>query len=319
MTHGDLLLSAASAANREVLLVAPFAKAVVIERILGVLPIGVPVSIYTRWRPLEVASGVSDLEVFDLAERRSHTALYLCDTLHAKYYRCDDCVLLGSANLTQKGLGWAAQSNLELLIEVPWSTELSRDFERRLSRESIPANRELQSLVRVAALALPQQQQPETTVSQATASSIADDEWLPLTRRPEVLFRAYVGEHAELTTALWGQASTDLARLRIPGSLDKTTFLLMVRASLLQRPIVVAIDSFVRTPRRFGEVRELLSKHLKEVASTRDPTEAWQTTLRWLMYFFPDRYRVVAGTFSEVISHRTGEDLPPRTRRTSDT
>ena len=37
--------------------------------------------------------------------------------LHAKYYRFDDRVLVGSANMTASGLGYRHRGNLEILCE----------------------------------------------------------------------------------------------------------------------------------------------------------------------------------------------------------
>ena len=72
--------------------------------------------VVTRWRPAEIAAGLSDLEVFDIANERPRTEVRLSHSLHAKLYVADDRCLVGSANLTAAALGWRQDSNLEILI-----------------------------------------------------------------------------------------------------------------------------------------------------------------------------------------------------------
>ena len=59
---GDMLVEHLSGARTRVLLCAPFIKAGVLKRLLTVIPASVTLDIVTRWRPEEIAAGVSDLE-----------------------------------------------------------------------------------------------------------------------------------------------------------------------------------------------------------------------------------------------------------------
>ena len=118
MVDGERLKALLAGAKQRVLLCAPFIKAKVLRTLLGVVAKGVDVRIVTRWRAEEVATGVSDLEVFEVAGERLRTELLLLDDLHAKLYVADDKCLLGSANLTASALGWAEPGNIELLVPV---------------------------------------------------------------------------------------------------------------------------------------------------------------------------------------------------------
>jgi len=115
---GDLLVEHVSAAKSRVVLCAPFMKVGVVKRLLAAITPGVAVEIVTRWHAEEVAAGVSDLGVFDLAAARPGTSLSLLDHLHAKLYFADEALLAGSANLTATALGWCNDPNLELLTPV---------------------------------------------------------------------------------------------------------------------------------------------------------------------------------------------------------
>ena len=116
---GDVLVGHLSGARTRVLLCAPFIKAGVLKRLLTVIPTSVTLDVVTRWRPEEIAAGVSDLEIYDLVFDRSGGSLRLLDNLHAKIYVADEAVLAGSANLTATALGWCDDPNIELLTLIP--------------------------------------------------------------------------------------------------------------------------------------------------------------------------------------------------------
>ena len=72
----------------------------------------------------------------------------------------------------------------------------------------------------------------------------------------------------------------------------------MIAATLLQMPMLAEIDAYVATPRRFGAVRDLLASKTGQGHS--QASDAWQTTMRWLLEFVPDRYRRTVPSHSEV-------------------
>ena len=118
MILGTELSKLCTEANQEVLLVAPFIKAFVLERLLDKISPNVSLKCITRWFPEEIVTGVSDLEVWNLIQNRPNSSLWLRPDLHAKYYRADNRCLVGSANLTGKALCWSNLPNLELLMPV---------------------------------------------------------------------------------------------------------------------------------------------------------------------------------------------------------
>jgi hypothetical protein len=283
-----------------VVLVAPFIKQRVVHRLFDAINPAVDVSIYTRWRPEEVAAGVSDLEVYDEVHQRAGTRLFLCAELHAKYYRIDERVLVGSANLTSAALGWAPRSNLELLVGADWQADPFGEFESELALRSIPATVEIRDCVQRAASSLSIVIGSEDALS---ASSITSSSaWLPHTRHPEVLFRAYAGKSEELTSSGQEQTREDLAALAIPPGLAEGEFRLLVGSRLIQNPSVVALDGLLDRPRRFGELRDLLGRRVAQEGLDRDPSEVWQTLMRWLLLFLPERYACQTPRYSEVFS-----------------
>ena len=116
MFIGDRILDLARSATEELILIAPFMRASAVRRVIEACPVSASITCVTRWDPLEIVHGVSDLEVWDVLQSRGRSKLLLQPRLHAKLYRSGSHSLIGSANLTLKALGWTQQANLELLM-----------------------------------------------------------------------------------------------------------------------------------------------------------------------------------------------------------
>ena len=302
MKLGLKLLTAAGLCREQAILVAPFIKSSVSERLLHALAPEVAVTIYTRWRPEEVAAGVSDLEVFDQVCLRRNTELRLCDALHAKLYRFDDRVLIGSANLTNTALGWSARPNLELLRAVSRSTYINT-FESRLRRDSIPATLLIQDAVRSAANALASAHVIHLEPGEDPFLDLPKF-WLPRLRRPHLLLAGYTSSTDDFTAAAKEQYEDDRISIAAPAGLSDGALRSYVRSALLKHPLINALDCRLDAPQRFGEVRALVRRFIKSHRLERDPAEATQTLIRWLIHYFPDRYELHTAQYSEILSKR---------------
>ena len=296
---GDAVLEAAHGAKVRTLLCAPFVKVGVLELLLKALAPEIEVELFTRWRPDEVAAGVSDTGVLPLVEKRKGD-VFLCGSLHAKLFLFDNTALVGSANLTAKALGWARTPNLELLLKVPAGDPEVETLERALRHTSIPATTAIAAEVeRVAAMlptALPSPPPMELrNVKRA---------WLPLLRDPSDLFVAYRGSANRLSRNSSASAINDLAWLEVAPGLDRDSFEALVGTRLLQAKVVQQIDGLLAEPRRFGEIRDLLANTLD--LNREEASFAWQTLMRWMLYFLPSRYVRSVPSHSEMLIRRDG-------------
>jgi hypothetical protein len=296
-----------ASANHVLVLVAPFMKEPVLNRLLSqVRTQEVQVLCVTRWLPQEIAAGVSDLEIWKHFRECGHRRLFLRQDLHAKYYRADGRCLVGSANLTASALGYSMVPNLEILVPCLAGGAGLNSFENELFSAAIEVDDEIAEDTRSLVVQLPaliwsiEAEEPavEELVSK-TPEKLQD--WTPILRQPEDLYLAYCHDRDSLTSTAEAAAVHDLGVLRIPAGLDEFTFNVAVGHALLRTPQVKKIDEFVEQPRRFGEVREFLSRHRPIDES---PDLRWQTLLRWLMYFLPDRYNYSRPSHSEIISRR---------------
>lgn len=306
MTPGDCLEQLCRSTTQILWLVAPFIKQETLKRLLDQVAPEARVNCVTRWRPDEIVAGVSDLEVWLLIQERPNSTLWLRSDLHAKYYRGDQQVLIGSANLTNTALGWSRPPNLELLIDA----EPLLEFERELLVGSAEADNSIYEQIRqmVEALSLQLVFKPDTT--QFISESEEDDlptmpieAWLPMLRRPESLYTAYIGEWDKLGTGSQIAAISDLRALDIPAGLNREQFEAYVAVQLLQKPIVRQVDQFVEPPQRFGAVRDFLKTLPCAHQPDFEADIAWQTLMRWLLHFLPVRYDLSVPRHSEIF-HR---------------
>ncbi len=294
-------------AKTSVVIVAPFIKAATLRHLFEVIPHHVPASVFTRWRVDEVAAGVSDPKIVDLAESRDRTQVWLCDVLHAKLYMVDGTrALLGSANVTAAGLGLARRPNLELLHAAEPPVATGALFVAELRALSRPATRTEAEAVMAAADEL----NAKTLTDSASPSDAQDASadvarnWFPQFRSPDRLY-SLANDHEWILGAAVGDAAlVDLLALGIDASKGEAAFDDAVRERLRGAPVVIALDRLLAEPQRFGALTEWLRSHLPE-ASREERQAAGQTLIRWLTYFEPERYAVeVPGVYSEVLSLR---------------
>lgn len=292
--------------KEEVFLVAPFIKHKVLAQLVAKLAPGIKLTVYTRWRLDEILSGVSDIVIWDLIRERENSFLKLSPNLHAKYYRFDEFILLGSANLTEKALGQSPSSNLELL-QVSRVTDQFKLFENSLTNGSILVDNQLYKQVKRIVDQYDKKENSykgddlgiDYTVGEIHKQKLIEREhWIPKSRNPENLFIYYSGKEGLVTEVQKQHARQDLAYFSIPKGLDKKEFNNTISFQLLQMPIVQQIDAFLTQPRRFGEMRNLL----KTLDPKIDSSRAWQTLMRWLTYFFPNKYLSSVANYSEIFS-----------------
>jgi hypothetical protein len=292
----ESLLKLAASSPKAVLLAAPFVKRSVVESIVSRFDTALTTfDLITRWRPDEIQAGVSDVDVYEVVAGLGGS-VYLLDNLHAKYYRFGQRCLLGSANLTRAGMGFATDSNLEILVETEFDAS-SAVFEAELFTQSThvdeatyEAFKDLQALLRTA---------------------LVDDSQTPkldlvhyLSRNPAELWEAYldVDMSGENVTARSDQQFLDLIGIP-PGVTCQKTFNQVVRVALSANSVVRRWNvGLSEEPQRFGSLTRLLGD---ETETTHQAAKLLtQALIRNLIYFFPDRYRLSRPNFTEVLEYR---------------
>lgn len=294
LVEGERLKQLVGSATGEVLLCAPFIKAHALRIMLGVVPQGVPVKVYTRWRADEVAAGVSDLEVYDLVAERAAARLFLVGDLHAKLYMADGRCLIGSANLTGAALGWSANPNVELLVEVAASEKFVAGLLARLGTAS-EATRELRDEIAADAAKIEKPDLREVPLEDALAS--ASYPWLPRCASPSSLFAVYRNPAtATVVAGTRDDAVDDLADLDPPRELEEASFKKVIEQTLEQFPGFQAVLS--RVPGKLSDADAIeLIKTLRPDYTDSDAAKQWQIARDWIQVFFSDRFEVAPESF----------------------
>ncbi len=179
------------------LLVALFIKVGAFQWLLASVADTVSISCVTRWRPEEIAAGVSDLEIWPLLRDRPHSSLWLRPDLHARYYRVDSLCLVGSANLTGTALGWMSHANLELLVALPaQDAAIMQAFEAEVFRECLQVDQNIfEQVSKLVVLLEPHIRSKPLIIHEALGSLYELDalelplisaNWLPTLRQPTV-------------------------------------------------------------------------------------------------------------------------------------
>ena len=295
IADGERLKTLLKKVHVRVILCAPFIKADVLKTILPIIPTNIPVQIFTRWRATEVAAGVSDLEVLQIANERPHTELRLLNNLHAKLYLVDDLCLVGSANLTASALGWAENSNVELLLPAK-STDPDIDYLLKRLEVAEIATIEIRSKIEelANALKITKLEEGENMAGDSSDHQVA---WLPRCAVPDKLYEMY--SNPETTVVVSGTKEdglADIKDLQIQPGLSEKVFKTRVRDTLLQIPAFAVIIDIV--PQGLSDTDGI--ERIKEARPDlieQDVRTQWRIVREWIGIFFEDQFEVAPESF----------------------
>lgn len=294
---GEILTTLCKHAKKEVFLAAPFIKTNSLKRILVSIPVEIDtITIVTRWIPSEIASGVSDLEVFDLLKSRPNTKLLLHPCLHAKYYRVDNRCLIGSANITAKALGWCATPNIELLVEANPDDSLIKELEIKLKSQGVIATELVRDAIQKEVDAL-REKMAEVSIEVNQEDQNISRMWLPVCNKPEYLFKIYSRQDtSSLLNSIVNAGKHDLDVLNLLPGMTEVDFKKYVAAIFEQTPAAQEIYTRLKDSGITSEAAEtVIAKYREEISDPPYDTDTyWQIFKIWLIYFFPDLYRVRA-------------------------
>ena len=295
VSDGERIKNLVQGASHSVVLCAPFIKSKVLSTVLGVIPPNVHVQIVTRWSPIEIATGVSDLEVYDLANDRQNTELRLLEELHAKIYIADDQCLVGSANLTAKALGWAEVHNIELMIQSDTSNPSVVFLLRHIKSAelvTLATKNEMEDAVnKIDSFELPK------------VDEMTDDEdsrrkeWLPRCAAPEKLYEIYNDPATKIVAeGTKKDGSSDLKDLCVGKGLSSGDFSVTIQDSLLIMPAFARIVEKVPQGITDESGIDLIAKEIPELDEIDVPNQ-WRIVRDWIRVFFGDRFEVAPESY----------------------
>lgn len=294
----DAVLDIMRSASGSVLIAAPYIKSHALQNLLSELPnTATELICITRWLPEDIASGVCDLEILDDVTGCTGGKLLVHPHLHAKYYRANGRCLVGSANITGRGLGWITPANIELLVELPSDFVGLADWEAALISSAVPATPELRDEIKREAERLIEagdvRAVPE--VEQGSEDEVAVSQWIPSCPVPDRLWSVYVSAATgTMISSAREAAEHDLAALAPPSGLTQELFGAYMAGILKQMPLIAKIDELASSGLTDAQAYEFLSEKLG--ADPSYPLEqTWRILKAWLIHFFPQTYRLETG------------------------
>ncbi len=193
----------------DVVIVAPYIKADALSRVLANVGTDISLVCVTRWQIQDIAMGASDVECRIIVNEFGGV-FKLHPTLHAKYYRADEKVLVGSANLTYSALGWSSGPNLEILCTAGVDFDANA-FEQQLLHDSREiSNKEFARWQSIESIGF-----QDALLSVSNSPHL--NTWRPITRDPENFLLAYRGLTDDIASTDEQQAALqDLDALQVP-------------------------------------------------------------------------------------------------------
>lgn len=273
---GDMLSSVCSGAQH-LIIAAPYIKADALTKVLADVSPAASLICITRWNPHDLAVGASDTECRTIVSERGGS-FRLHPSLHAKYYRVDNVVLIGSANLTSSALGWSRQPNLEILC-LPGDDFDADTFQQFLFEGAREIGDEefahWESIAKIGA--------QET--GKATGGQPRLDTWRPATRDFRNLELAYQGREDEIASFDEQRAAQrDIRALLIPPNLTDEQVQMWASACLLAAPFTNAVIRLhgMEEPNASRSLAE--TYNLGRAEARRD----METVQNWLAFLMPE-------------------------------
>lgn len=274
---GNVLRSLCSGAQYLVI-AAPYIKVDALNRILADVSSAASLTCVTRWNPHDLVVGASDIKCRSIVTERGGSFM-LHPSLHAKYYRIDDVVLVGSANLTLSAMGWTGQSNLEILCrpgdDFDWCTFQQNLLEgARMIGDDEFARWE--SITRIRA----QGRHATSTIEQPILGA-----WRPLTRDPRHLELAYQERIHDIASSDEQQAAQrDIDALVLPPGLSNEQLRTWASTCLLAAPFTNSVIQLhgMNSPERSRLLAEAYGLGITEAR------RAMETVENWLAFLAPE-------------------------------
>ena len=258
-----------------VTIAAPYIKANSLVKLLEEIGPQATVQCVTRWSPLDIRAAASDIECRTIVSNYGGS-FRLHNRLHAKFYRFDEQILIGSANLTASGMSTNHPGNLEVLC-VPDSSFDGSSFERALLQDS----REVSDAEFLMWQRCPVDAIPKLEEMPAPSGSLTED-WRPMTRFPEYLWLAYTQQYGQINPDEQLElAHYDIQTLRIPLGLTRIEFANWISACLAASPFVEMVKTMTGITDRTAW-REIASQWQ---ITTAEAERSLTTTQMWLLHF----------------------------------
>ena len=197
-----------------------------------------------RWLPVDILSGASDLEVYDVCKERGIT-LYRNPRLHLKAFSDEKSLFFGSANISERGISLESvkQFNYEL------ATVANLDFRTRiyLKRVILESSLITEDLIN----------QYGEQIGRIDKSKMDPEDFqpglidpfllssLPMTQSIELLIEIYAGSESDFSQEELQCAAHDLALYVVPDRLSPNELEKHLQSQFNAHPFIIVFKNFI--------------------------------------------------------------------------
>lgn len=314
---GEKLREQLSCSETHVDIFSPFITVDALQQSLSELRQGVRVSVITRWKLIDFLLGSASLELFDFCDSKGF-ALYINSRLHLKTVVIDyRSLLLGSANLTGRGLGLLQPDNYEVLSYVSSPASNYLLFLEQIKAES--------SLVTESVVDLFKGELERLDLDRFPDLSRLDDEdsklhaeahkrdfflisELPMCTDINQLYRVVQNPGIDLDKETLSTARHDIVKYSLLQRRYKSEqeFRQYLACQFLSHPFIQALCNFIDRPRRFGEVRAWVQRVCTDVPvpTRRSLSDNVNVLYGWLAILGEEQFITYRPNHTEIIAPR---------------
>lgn len=240
------------------------------------LPASVSLKVVSQFTPENISSGFLDIPaLYSLCCNRSDVSFFHCSRLHAKIYSSNSSSIVGSFNLTARGLGIATDCNFEAYTLLDRKNPYVDSLVHVIDLESDAVS---PLLMRSLLLAEPRKRDAFSSFSDVSTSGY----WFPAFRRPHLLYRYYSAS----TFSPSSSAAFDLNALVPPLGLAEEEFNQYIRFAMLRYPIIRSM--LASKVVSLASLTEALLNTGIDQKEYGDTEQLYVTLYRWISCFFPE-------------------------------
>ncbi|TKJ32905.1 MAG: hypothetical protein CEE38_22040 [Planctomycetes bacterium B3_Pla] len=254
-------------------------------------------SIVTTWKTLDILRGISDLELYPFCKDIG-AFLYINQNIHLKVIVDSfERAIVGSANITNKGLGIASKPNDECVViyenltfhqQVHLTSILQRSH---LIRDG--DYNEIRDLIGSYQKSFSDINKYDDIDFEITAKRDFLISVLPMSKDISTFFRYYSDEKTSARNQIDYKCAThDAALYDIPNGLSRDEFDTQLKSSFFEQPFIKKLKEFIANEKYFGQIKEWIQRTCVDVPvpSKRSLTGNAQVLYEWFAKLGQDEY-----------------------------
>ena len=299
----DDIKSLANEAREDLTIFSPYIKLNALSKLIDGIHKMIKVSIITSWKPADIAFGSSDLSIYPFCKENNYRLL-INNRIHLKTILVDNMTkaYIGSANITEPGLGYSQRHNYEIGSIV---TEINTDdqiyFDKIIESSSTISDEYYNSILEEAK----NLKKPEIDENFKTKIDSKDNfllTALPMCDSVEYFYSIYSSNSInDFKPSQLRSAEHDKRLYNIPDGLSKADFIKQLKDNFLKHPFIIKYLDFIDDQKYFGEVSKWLHNIVTTVPTPRrqEIKEFQKRVNKFLTYLSDDYETIVPGKQSQ--------------------